>query len=193
MKYFLILAMLLMASMAFAQDPCAQRFVTTECLESYDFNGTDGVDGTNGTNGTNGRNGRNGVDGIDGATGTNGYDGINGVDGMDGIDGADGRDGIDGIDGADGLRGHRGPIGLTGRAAEDFRNYLAATSAAQIYLPQTLSSRLTFGASRIGGTNGLGVGYAYRIPSGKDNAAVTFSLGLSGGKVAGTASFGFEF
>ena len=79
-----------------------------------------------------------------------------------------------------------------GRAAEDFGKYLAATSAAQIYLPQNKSSRLTFGASRVNGSTGLGLGYALMLND-TDNTAITLSLGVSGGKVAATASVGIEF
>lgn len=218
------IALLLMAStLAYAQDPCSQRWVTQECLETYDFNGTDGTDGidgvdgingfngfngtdgadgTNGVNGAdgiNGFNGADGVDGINGADGANGIDGYNGIDGVDGlngyngIDGADGADGIDGVNGTDGARGMRGLRGLTGRASDDFYAYLAATNAARVYLPQIQKSRITFGMSRVHGKNGLGVGYALLLDDGEDNTAVTFSLGLSDRKVAFAATFGFEF
>ena len=151
--------------------------------------GGDGVDGIDG------QDGADGIDGVDGIDGIDGIDGVNGIDGIDGIDGVNGLDGLDGNNGVNGAPGLRGFRGLQGRAADDFRDYLAATTAAQIYLPQGFhqNSRITFGVSRVNGVTGLGIGYAYALPYDKDNAALTLSLGVAGNKVAGTVSVGFEF
>lgn len=145
--------------------------------------------------------GEDGIDGIDGIDGADGADGIDGIDGLDGIDGIDGLNGIDGIDGAIGPRGLRGDPGkpwgglseFINRSHGEFYKYLAATSAAQIYLPQYNDERITFGVSTVGGRTGVGIGYAKLLDSGRDEIAFTLSLGVSGGEVAGTASLGFEF
>jgi hypothetical protein len=62
----------------------------------------------------------------------------------------------------------------------------------QIHLPQDQNQRVTFGMSRIHGTTGLGVGYAYKTDR-DDNLAFTLGLGTSGGEQVGKASIGFEF
>jgi hypothetical protein len=62
----------------------------------------------------------------------------------------------------------------------------------QVHLPQDQNQRMTFGMSRIHGTTGLGIGYAYRTDR-DDNLAFTIGLGTSGGEQVGKASVGFEF
>ena len=191
------LLILLLAGPALADDddsdgnagPCSHpSFVTYDCLDSFDLAGQGGEDGQDGS------------DGIDG------IDGLNGVDGIDGLNGLDGTDGVDGADGATGPMGPVGPVGPSGSHGKDFTRYLnqlrsfnrsygehlAATQAAQVYLPQDKRSRLTFGMSRVRGNTGLGVGYALKLDD-KDSTAFTLSLGVSGGETVGNASFGFEF
>ncbi len=164
--------------------PCSHpHFVTYDCLDSYGYDS--GEDGTNGTNG---------VDGLDGIDGINGF---NGIDGLNGLDGADG---------ATGPMGPAGPVGPSGASGKDFTQflrearglaksygqYMAATQAAQVYLPQDKRSRLTFGISRVRGNTGLGIGYALKLDD-EDRTAFTLSLGVSGGETVGNASVGFEF
>lgn len=201
----LIMAFLLMASFVVQAGPCDQEFVTLDCLDTFNFDGADGTDGIDGIDGADGIDGLDGLDGTDGVVGTNGINGTNGtngtngIDGTNGINGIDGTNGIDGIDGTDGINGRNGVPGmpglrgLRGRAADDLNGYLAAISAAQVYLPKWQRSRFTFGVSLVGGQQGIGIGYALLLDDHEDTAAFTLSVGVSRGKVAGNASFGFEF
>jgi hypothetical protein len=69
---------------------------------------------------------------------------------------------------------------------------LAATNAAEVFLPQVKDSRVTFGASTVGSSVGVGIGYARMIDT-ETRTAFTLSLGTSGGKSVAKASVGFEF
>jgi len=138
----------------------------------------------------NGKDGNDGIDGIDGTDGIDGLDGADGLDGRDGKDGVDGRDGTpgkDGKDGAPGPRGPRGHDGADGRDGKDGRDgidgksfsrsalnrIVAATAALDIH-QSTEGHRATFGASRLNGVTGFGLGYSYR-----DEEARVYKLGVS--------------
>jgi len=121
-------------------------------------------------------------DGEDGSNGEDGSDGNAGLDGTNGLDGVDGRDGVDGKDAVI-------PEGLF----TEYNKYIAAASAAQIYLPQDQSSRVTFGASHVAGETGYGLGYAYRCEDCERAPALTVSIGQAGSETAYTASIGWEF
>lgn len=159
--------------------------------------GETGATGATGAQGERGPRGHDGKDGKDGKDGADGRDGIDGQDGKDGVDGKDGRDGKDGIDGRDGRDGKDGVVDEnwiieTRNWQSKWYRYSAASEAIQIHLPQDQDSRVTFGMSRIHGTTGLGVGYAYKTDR-DDNLAFTLGLGTSGGERVGKASVGFEF
>jgi hypothetical protein len=154
----------LLGAVANAQEsaPCEHpNFVTHECLADTLPTVVDGVDGQ---------------DGEDGQDGQDGVDGLDGVDGIDGINGRDGRDGVDGLDGRDGRDGVVSELWYT-----EMQAYVAASSAAQVYLPNdTEAHRFTMSTARAGSTQAVGVGYAYRSETG---IALTLSLtiGLSVG------------
>lgn len=121
--------------------------------------------------------------------------GQDGEDGQDGQDGADGADGIDGVDGRDGINGLDGVvpeawINETRSWNSKYSSLLAASDAIQIFLPDDASSRVTFGAARVQGQTGVGIGYAYKA----DNTfALTLGLGTSHGESTGKVSVGWEF
>lgn len=129
-----------------------------------------------------------------------GYEGEDGADGKDGLDGRDGKDGTNGVDGRDGVDGKNGRDGEVPtewinnvyNLFDESRDYLAATVAMQVYLPQEQTSRLTFSGSRVGNTTGLGVGYAYMMDNSR-NTALTLAVGRAGGETAVSGSIGFEF
>ena len=133
-----------------------------------------------------------------GYEGGNGEDGADGKDGRDGIDGADGKDGRDGIDGIDGKDGADGIVDynkvnkVIDESFHTWRNYAAAMQAIQIHLPQDSSQRFTLSGSSVGGTTGIGAGYAYKFDR-DDNLAVTAGVGSAGGEQVGVVSIGFEF
>lgn len=132
--------------------------------------------------------GYEGVDGEDGTDGVDGNDGIDGVDGQDGIDGRDGRDGVDGQDGEIPTEW----ITNTHNWYEQAREATAAVSAMQTHLPQDQTSRLTFGASHVNGSTGVGIGFAYILDNDR-NSALTVAVGHAGSETAIRGSFGFEF
>ena len=168
MKWTAIL-MLFLSSLAFAGgegEPCSHPvFVTHECLGTY-------VPET-GTDGTNGQDGLNGADGADGATGPMGPQGPAGPGGVS-------------------SNSQSSLTANLSRYSGQYYDYLAATEAAQVYLPQNQDSRVTFGVSTVNGTTGLGIGYARRF-EGEDAPAFTLALGTAGGETTAKASFGFEF
>ena len=173
MKNVLALVTLLFITTAFADDGGEGN--NTNCNGVGNINSPcQGAPGTPGT------------DGIDGIDGIDGQDGIDGTNGIDGIDGQDGRDGIDGIDGVVSEEW----IKETRYFNTKYANFLAASNAIQIYLPQDQSSRLTLGVGRVGKTTGAGVGYAFKTESG---VALTLGIGSAGGEEVGVASVGFEF
>lgn len=188
MKTLTTIIIILMSGAAFAtgNDQCDHpRFLERGCgYEGQD--GKDGKDGADGKDGINGQDGRNGVDGRDGVDGQNGRDGIDGKDGRDGIDGRPGRDGVNGKDGVVPIEW----INETRNWQRDWGRFTAATEAIQVHLPQEQTSRVTFGMSRVHGSTGLGVGYAYKN---EDGVAFTVGLGTSHGQTVGKASVGFEF
>jgi len=128
-------------------------------------------------------------EGPPGPQGEQGEDGKDGRDGKDGLDGKDGRDGLDGINGRDGVVDYSW-ITETRSFQSRYSKYAAASEAIQIHLPQEQESRITFGISRVHGSSGLGVGYAFKN---EDGVAFTLGLGTSRGESLGKASVGFEF
>jgi hypothetical protein len=138
-----------------------------------------------------------GPPGADGSDGQDGRDGVDGVDGANGLDGADGKDGRDGVDGIDGIDGRDADSSLYANAraeARDWHNemkdYVAASTAIQIHLPQTKSFRMTLGTARIDGQQGVAVGFAAKLD---EEVALTFGLGTSGGETVATGALSFEF
>jgi hypothetical protein len=122
--------------------------------------------------------------------GADGEDGQDGKDGADGIDGRDGVDGKDGIDGVDGINGRDGVVPRTWYV--DMQDYIAATNAAAVHLPQGKDNRITMGFSSVSGSTGVGFGYAHRFND-DNNAAITLSLGAAGSQKVANASVGWEF
>jgi len=165
-------------AMLFIAGPSAFADDDHGCTPGHEHIGSCG-----GTDGQDGQDGRDGRDGIDGADGRDGIDGTNGTDGRDGIDGIDGRDGIDGV---------VNYTELTRVIRESYIDHLAATTAIQIHLPQDSSQRFTLSGSTVGGTTGIGAGYAYKFDR-DDNLAVTAGVGSAGGEQVGVVSVGFEF
>ena len=142
-----------------------------------------------GEQGPQGPQGETGETGATGATGATGPAGPTGPQGEQGIQGEQGPQGIQGDPGKDGVVDQTGII-ETRRWQSKWYNYTAATEAIQIHLPQDQTSRVTFGMSRVRGTSGYAVGYAYKNEKG---VAFTLGLGTSGGEQVGKASVGFEF
>lgn len=196
-------ATLLLVSMsAFAGPGCDHpNFYVKGC--EYDFNGQDG---------SNGRDGTDGIDGIDGRDGVDGIDGINGLDGRDGKDGVDGRDGDPGKDGKDGATGPRGPRGYNGTDGRDGKDgrdgidgrdgvdgksfsrsaidrVVAASTALDIH-QSTEGNRVTFGASRVNGAAGFGIGYSYRDD---DRRVYKVGVSRSGSETLVKGSISLEF
>lgn len=145
-------------------EPCSHpNFVTHECLDSLDFDGTDGIDGVDGVDGADGMSGLRGPEGPVGATGAMGPEGPRGERGPEGSAGTDGKDGT-----------------VPTSWYNDIAGHMAATSAMQVFLPQDKNSRLTIGTSRIMGRTGVGVGYAYRTDD-ESKTAFTLALGRANG------------
>lgn len=151
--------------------------------------------------------GADGMDGMDGMDGKDGRDGIDGLNGMDGSDGKDGRDGIDGIDGIDGMDGEvptefitnttnsfneqRNILNRYDKWFDGYRDYAAAEAATQVHLPQDRNSRLTFSASHLDSTTGIGFGYAYMFDN-DNRTALTASVGFAGDEAVVKVGVGFE-
>jgi len=164
MKGMIAILWLALSSFAWADgpdgdEPCSHpNFVTHECLATLDLDGEDGSDGTDG------------------------IDGVDGVDGSRGDVGLRGETGPAGADGVAGVQGRMGPSGPPGTVPtewyNDIRGHFAATSAAQVHLPQNKNSRLTLGTARVMGRTGIGIGYAYRA-SDEGSTAFTLALGRS--------------
>lgn len=168
-------------AMLFIAGPSAFADDDHGCTPGHEHIGSCG-----GTDGQDGQDGRDGRDGIDGADGRDGIDGTNGTDGRDGIDGIDGRDGIDGV------VDYKAVNKVIDDSFHTWRNYAAAMQAVQIHLPQDSSQRFTLSGSTVGGTTGIGAGYAYKFDR-DDNLAVTAGVGSAGGEQVGVVSVGFEF
>jgi len=83
------------------------------------------------------------------------------------VAGADGRDGRD----------YQGPSYRDMRS--EFTDFIAASSAIQMHLPQHKTSRVTANLIHVGGSTGVGFGYARKYGEDSD---VTFGVGTSGGK-----------
>lgn len=164
MKKLFLIALLLPFT-ALADAPCEHPVFVTQCQ----FDGL--------------------IDELAGQDGEDGQDGQDGADGADGIDGINGIDGRDGIDGADGVVSTAW-INETRSWNTKFNSFLAASDAIQIYLPDDKSSRVTFGASRVHGQTGVGIGYAYKA---ENTFALTLGLGASHGEKTGKVSVGWEF
>ena len=145
-----------------------------------------------------------GEDGEDGERGPRGHPGADGEDGVDGIDGIDGQDGAQG---EQGIQGEQGPAGeipdgwintvnnnhtQVNNWYQAARDAAAAQQAMQVYLPMDQNSRVTVGMSRVAGTTGYGLGYAYVLDNDR-NTALTVAVGLAGDETAVNVSAGFEF
>ena len=141
--------------------------------------------------------------------GEQGPPGPPGPQGPQGPQGPEGPAGPQGPQGEPGPAGPQGPVGPQGPAGEvdyqrvttlinetyyqrfgSWSEYVAATEAIQIHLPQQQNHRVTFGMSTVNGREGVGLGYAYMS---EDAIAFTLGLGTSGGHTVGKASIGFEF
>lgn len=172
MKTLWIVMLLALSGLTYADgpdgdEPCSHpNFVTHECLDSLDLDGTDGTDG---------------IDGVDGVDGADGDVGLRGPEGPVGATGAIGPEGPRGKRGPEGSAGTDGKDGTVPRAwYDDIRGHMAATSAMQVFLPQDKNSRLTIGTSRVMGRTGVGVGYAYRAND-EGKTAFTLALGRANG------------
>lgn len=181
-----VVAILSSLSMSvYATPQCDHPNFYVKGCEYPELNGKDGKDGIDGIDGTDGRDGLNGADGRDGARGEQGErgpQGIAGTDGRDGIDGTNGKDGADGRDGRDGVDGKS-----FSRSAID--RIVAATNALDIH-QSTEGHRATFGASRVNGATGLGVGYSYRDD---DNRVYKLGVSRSGSETLVKGSLSLEF
>lgn len=151
--------------------------------------GDRGRTGSQGEQGERGARGRTGPQGEQGETGAQGERGETGAQGERGLTGAQGEQGERGLTGAAGVVSTKW-IDETRTWQNNWYNYSAANEAIQIHLPQEQKSRVTFGMSRVHGTSGYGLGYAYMNEEG---VAFTVGLGKSGGESVGKASVGFEF
>jgi len=96
-----------------------------------------------------------------------GPQGQQGEQGIRGKRGKQGEQGIQGEQGEQGVQGIQGEKGDTGEIPQEWitnvnilydesRDYLSAAQAIQVYLPQYQKSRLTFGASRVANSTGIG-------------------------------------
>ena len=170
--------LLLVSTSAFAGPGCDHpNFYVKGC--EYDFNGQDGI---NGVDGIDGRDGVNGVDGRDGIAGADGKPGERGAKGADGRDGIDGRDGVNGADGRDGVDGKS-----FSRSSID--RIVAASTALDIH-QSTEGNRVTFGASRVNGAAGFGIGYSYRDD---DHRVYKVGVSRSGSETLVKGSISLEF
>jgi len=124
-----------------------------------------------------------------------------GIPGPAGPPGPQGEPGEPGPQGEPGPAGPPGPAGEPGIISQQWINetrwrferygeWAAAMDAIQIHLPQDQTQRITFGASRVYGQTGVGVGYAFVNEKG---VAFTAGVGTSGGETALKTSVGFEF
>ncbi len=190
MKYLKLLALagvLFFGSVAFASGDDDDDS-DSDCHNSHSQCGHTGPPGPQGEQGDQGEQGETGEDGATGATGQTGADGSDGERGATGATGATGAQGLAGRDGIVDTTW----ITETRNWQSKWYHYSAATEAIQIYLPQDQDHRVTFGMSRVHGTSGYGVGYAYKTDR-DDGLAFTLGLGTSGGEQVGKASIGFEF
>lgn len=131
-----------------------------------------------------------------------GNQGPPGPEGPPGPPGPKGDPGEQGPPGPEGPQGPQGEPGIVDYSRvnrtinqtfnRSFSEYLAAMQSIQIHLPQDHHSRLTLGGSRVNGSTGVGLGYAYKFDR-DDNLSLTVGVGSSGGEEVGVASLGFEF
>jgi hypothetical protein len=148
-----------------------------------------------------------GPPGPQGEQGEQGPPGPMGPAGPQGEQGPPGPQGEQGPPGPQGPQGEQGPPGEVptewitttnqnfsefNRMLDDYYDDLAAVAAIPIHLPQDQSSRLSMGASHMGSSIGLGVGYAYMLDD-DNNTAVTFGAGYAGNHYVLKGSIGFEF
>jgi hypothetical protein len=71
-----------------------------------------------------------------------------------------------------------------------FTDYMAAATALDIDLPQDRGHRLTATGSRVGGTSGVGLGYAYMN---EDGVALKAGVARAGGESVVKVGISFEF
>lgn len=185
------ITLLLVGASAYAGPGCDHPNFYVKGCEYPEFKGDKGDDGRDGMDGTDGRDGVDGTDGINGLDGRDGQDGApgergergeRGEPGADGRPGNDGRNGVDGADGRDGVDGKS-----FSRSAID--RIIAASTALDIH-QSTEGHRATFGASRVNGATGFGLGYSYRD---EDRRVYKLGVSRSGSETLVKGSVSLEF
>lgn len=142
-----------------------------------------------------------------GPPGPQGEQGEQGPPGPAGPPGPQGEQGPPGPQGEQGPPGPAGPQGERGPAGEvptdwimevrtfniELSEYLAASDAIQIHLPQDQSSRFTIGAAHVNGVTGYALGYGYLCRDCERDVALTFGIGKAGSETTVKGSIGWEF
>ena len=155
-----------------------------------------------------GEDGQDGQDGATGPAGADGDQGERGPTGETGETGAQGQQGEQGETGAQGIQGIPGTVptewltttttsiennyNIVNKWRRELQDVAAAQSAMTVHLPHDQTSRLTTNLSQVGGSTGIGVGYAYMMDN-ERNTSFTAAVGYAGSETVITGSVGFEF
>jgi len=168
MKYVLMIAVLLVANVTFAngKDDCDPHPVFVKRCE-LPIEGRDGQDGQDGAQGERGPVG---------PQGERGEKGEKGDPGPAGRDGVDGKDGVVPTDWYDRLR------------ATD--RYMAAFNAIQPQLPVNGEHRVTFGLAGSHRAVGVAASWSYLAD---DNTSFTLGVGMAGDDTVAVMNFGLEW
>lgn len=126
--------------------------------------------------------------------------GNTGPPGPPGPPGPVGPPGPQGEQGPPGPQGERGPAGEVPiewinnvhRLLDQQHQWMAASSALNVHLPQDQTTRLTVNMNRFGSRTGVGLGVAYMLDD-DTQTAFTFSVAKSGSESAVAGSLSFEF